>query len=78
MLTQKEINEMRGLSVLKKKGCGNGLVIVRDPRSKKVVCIFTGPWDGRLMGKGFREIAGLELKVKVLVSSLKSKQWRSG
>lgn len=51
MLTQKEINEMRGLSALKKKGCGNGLVIVRDPRSKKGGLYFYGTMGRKIDGK---------------------------
>ena len=51
MITQKEINEMRGLSTLKKKGCGNGLVIVRDPRSKKGGLYFYGTMGRKIDGK---------------------------
>jgi len=51
MLAQKEINELRGLSVLKKKGCGNGLVIVRDPRSKKGGLYFYGTMGRKIDGK---------------------------
>lgn len=51
MLTQKEINEMRGLSTLKKKGCGNGLVIVRDPRAKKGGLYFYGVMGRKINGK---------------------------
>ena len=51
MLTQKEINEMRGLQTLKKKGCGDGLVIVRDPRSCKGSLYFYGVMGRRINGK---------------------------
>ena len=51
MLTQKEINELRGFSTLKKKGCGNGLVVVRDPRSKKGGLYFYGTMGRKIDGK---------------------------
>ena len=56
MLTQKEINEMRGLTTHKKRGCGNGLVIIRDPRAKKGGLYFSGVMgrkvDGRRVQRG--------------------------
>ena len=51
MITQKEINEMRGLTALKKKGCGNGLVIVRDPRAKTGGLYFYGTMGRKINGK---------------------------
>ena len=51
MITQKEINEMRGLTTLKKKGCGNGLVIVRDPRAKTGGLYFYGVMGRKINGK---------------------------
>ena len=51
MITQKEINEMRGLTTLKKKGCGNGLVIVRDPRAKTGGLYFYGTMGRKINGK---------------------------
>ena len=51
MLTQKEINEMRGLTTRKKKGCGNGLVIIRDPRAKKGGLYFYGVMGRKVDGK---------------------------
>ena len=51
MITQKEINEMRGLTTLKKKGCGNGLVIIRDPRAKTGGLYFYGTMGRKIDGK---------------------------
>ena len=51
MITQKEINEMRALCTLKKKGCGNGLVIVRDPRAKTGGLYFYGTMGRKINGK---------------------------
>jgi len=51
MITQKEINEMRGLTTLKKKGCGNGLVIFRDPRAKTGGLYFYGTMGRKIDGK---------------------------
>ena len=51
MLTQKEINEMRRSSTLKKKGCGNGLVLMRDPRAKEGGLYFYGVMGRIINGK---------------------------
>ena len=51
MLTQKEINEMRGLTTYKKRGCGNGLVIIRDPRAKKGGLYFSGVMGRKVNGR---------------------------
>ena len=42
---------MRGLTTLKKKGCGNGLVLVRDPRAKTGGLYFYGAMGRRVDGK---------------------------
>ena len=39
-ITTKEINALRELKTRTRRGCGNGLLIVREPRGKMVDSIF--------------------------------------
>ena len=49
--TKKQIQELLLLDFKTRRGCGNGLLVVRDPRSKKGGLYFTGTMQRRVPGK---------------------------
>ena len=49
--TKKQILELLLLDQRTRRGCGNGLLVVRDPRSKKGGLYFAGTMQRRVPGK---------------------------
>ena len=49
--TKKQIQELLLLDWKTRRSCGNGLLVVRDPRSKKGGLYFAGTMQRRVPGK---------------------------